>query len=62
MPGARVARSMVLPGQAPPAAGLSGEEELLAFVREMVGKFCHCVEDEGGWKVFTVPARRTAVG
>jgi len=53
---------MVLPGQARPAAGLSGEEELLAFVREMVGKFCHWVECEGGWKVCTVPARRTAAG
>ncbi len=49
--GRRIARSMVLPGQAPPAAGISGEEEMLAFVREMVEKFRHWVEDEGGWKV-----------
>ena len=39
---------MVLPGQAPPAAGISGEEELLGFVREMVGKFRLWVEGKGG--------------
>ena len=50
--GRRIARSMVLPGQAPPAAGISGEEELLAFVRAMVEKFRRWVEDKGGWKVF----------
>jgi hypothetical protein len=49
--GRRIARSMVLACQAPPAAGISGEQEMLVFVREMVGKFRHWVEDEGGWKV-----------
>jgi hypothetical protein len=49
--GRRVARSMALPGQAPPAAGITGEDELLAFAREMIGKFRHWVEGEGGWRV-----------
>jgi hypothetical protein len=48
--GRRIARSLVRPVQAPPVDGISGEEELLAFVREMVGRFRHWVEHQGGWK------------
>lgn len=48
--GSRAVRSMALPGQAPPAAGITGEDELLAFASETIGKFRHWVEDEGGWK------------
>lgn len=50
--GRRIARSMLPPGQVPPAAGISGEEELLGFVREMVGKFRLWAEGKGGWTVF----------
>lgn len=49
--GRRIARSLVPPGQAPPAAGISGEAELLAFVRGIVGKFRVRVEGKGGWRV-----------